>query len=54
MIDKQIEKKLTNCYGTSYQIHCLMTKRNIQAVQEYACQLPKIRLVLDTLQLEVF
>lgn len=19
-------KKLTNCYGTSYQIHCLMTK----------------------------
>ena len=24
------EKKLTNCYGTSYQIHCLMTKRNIR------------------------
>lgn len=29
-IQKQIEKKLTNCYGTSYQIHCRMTKRNIR------------------------
>ena len=27
---------------------------DIQAVQEYAMQLPKTRLVLDTLQLEVF
>lgn len=26
---KELEK-LTNCYGTSYQIHCLMTKRNIR------------------------
>ena len=27
---------------------------DIQAVQEYALQLPKTKLVLDTLQLEVF
>ena len=27
---------------------------DIQAVQEYACKLPKTKLVLDTLQLEVF
>lgn len=32
----------------------LIYELDIQAVQEYACQLPKTRLVLDTLQLEVF
>ena len=32
----------------------LIYELDIQAVQEYAMQLPKTRLVLDTLQLEVF
>ena len=32
----------------------LIYELDIQAIQEYACQLPKTRLVLDTLQLEVF
>ena len=32
----------------------LIYELDIQAVQEYACQLPKTRLVIDTLQLEVF
>ncbi len=32
----------------------LIYELDIQAVQEYACRLPKTRIVLDTLQLEVF
>ena len=32
----------------------LIYELDIQAVQKYACQLPKTRLVLETLQMEVF